>query len=414
LTKITACSLSSIRKGGLNATGFDIVIGNPPYVSYYGNTGSDLSPDEKNHILKIFDSVQKENDRINSMNLFSEKGIRLLKPNGNLAFIVNKTMAVLPSYSFYREYITSNSQFKYLITDLIPFEAIVDCLIFSVENRKPEAEYKFKFYRGDIEKYSWESSSVFNKNKKRELHVPKDDGILDLIDKAPSILSDILTINRGVNIGGCFDVFLNKKKVSSKHHKYLSGTKCIKPYIYDWTESDGYMIFNDKKEKELRANGKTLALGNHDRYTQTKLFIPESAQTIMAAYSDELIYSAYGLLVGTSALGIDHLKYACGLLNSKLITFYSIQKEILRKGNKATPHVGVKGLNGVPIYIDKEQILSLSEIVTKIISAKNSNTNTSALEREMDIRVYHLYKLNFEEAKMIDETLTQKEFQMIK
>lgn len=402
------------ENGGLNSTGFDIVIGNPPYVSYYGNTGSDLSPDEKNHVVKTFDSVQKENDRINSMNLFSEKGIKLLKPNGNLAFIVNKTMAVLPSYSFYREYLTANSQFKYLITDLIPFEAIVDCLIFSVENRKPDPEYKFKFYRGDIKKYSWESNNVFNKNKKRELHVPKDDGLLDVIDKAPSVLSDILTINRGVNIGGCFDVFLSEKKASAKHHKYLSGTKCVKPYIYEWTDSDGYMIFDDKKEKELRANGKTLALGNHDRYIQTKLFIPESAQTIMAAYSEELIYSAYGLLVGTTDLGIDHLKYACGLLNSKLITFYSIQREILRKGNKATPHVGVKGLNGLPIYTDKEHVSSISGLVTKILSAKKPNTDTSTLEREIDIRVYHLYKLNFEEAKMIDETLTEKEFRRFK
>ena len=396
--------------GGLNSTGFDIVIGNPPYVSYYGNTGSDLSIDVKTHIVKSFDSVQKENDRINSMNLFSEKGMKLLKLSGNLAFIVNKTMAVLPSYSFYREYITNNYQFKYVITDLIPFEAIVDCLIFSVENRKPDNEYKFKFYRGNIEKHSWESNNVFNKNKKREFHVPKDDGLLDVIDKAPSVLSEILTINRGVNIGGCFDVFLNEKKVSSKHQKYLSGTKCVKPYFYEWTESDGYMIFDDKKEKELRANGKTLALGNHDRYTQKRLFIPESAQTIMAAFSDELIYSAYGLLVGTTDLGIDYLKYACGLLNSKLITFYCIQKEILRKGNKATPHVGVKGLNGLPIYTDKEHISSLTNIVDKILSAKNSKSDTNALEHEIDIRVYHLYKLTFESAKIIDKTLSENDF----
>jgi tRNA1(Val) A37 N6-methylase TrmN6 len=48
--------------------GFDIVIGNPPYISFYSNNGSDLSPEEKKHIIKVFDSVQKENDRINSIN----------------------------------------------------------------------------------------------------------------------------------------------------------------------------------------------------------------------------------------------------------------------------------------------------------------------------------------------------------
>jgi hypothetical protein len=195
--------------------GFDIVIGNPPYISFYSNTGSDLSPDEKKHIVKVFDSVQKENDRINSMNLFSEKAIKILKQNGNLALIVNKTMGVLPSYSFYREYILENVQFKYVITDLIPFEAIVDCLIFSIEKRKPKTEYSFKFYKGDIVEYTWESIDSFKKNRKYEFHIPKNDGILDLIDKAPNVLSDILVVNRGVNIGGCFEVFLSDKKASS-------------------------------------------------------------------------------------------------------------------------------------------------------------------------------------------------------
>jgi hypothetical protein len=378
--------------------GFDIVIGNPPYISFYSNTGSDLSLDEKKHIVKVFDSVQKENDRINSMNLFSEKGIKILKQNGNLAFIVNKTMGVLPSYSFYREYILENVQFKYAITDLTPFEAIVDCLIFSIEKRKPKTEYSFKFYKGDIVEYTWESIDSFKKNRKYEFHIPKNDGILDLIDKAPNVLSDILVVNRGVNIGGCFEVFLSDKKASSNHYKYLSGTKCVKPYYYEWSASDGYMIFDVKKEKELRATGKTLALGNRERYLQPRLFIPESAQTIMAAYTDELIYSAYGLLVGTSEKGKNYLKYACGILNSKLITFYSIQKEILRKGNKATPHVGVKGLNDIPIYIEKQICSEFAIIVDYITFLKSVLLSDSSyqlmpiyFEQIIDGMVYELY-----------------------
>jgi len=378
--------------------GFDIVIGNPPYISYYGNTGSDLSDDEKKYVVRLFDSVAKESDRINSMNLFSEKGIKLLKPNGNLAFIVNKTMGVLPSYNYYRDYIINNVQFKYVITDLIPFQAIVDCLIFSIENQKPKVEYNFKFYRGDIEEHSLESISVFKKNKKLEFHIPKNDGLLDLIDAAPSILSDILMINRGVNIGGCFDVFLSERKSTAKHFKYLSGTKCVKPYFYEWSESDGYMIFDDKKEKQLRSQGKTLALGNHERYLQPRLFIPESAQTIMAAYSEEQIYSAYGLLVGTTDLGENYLKYSCALLNSKLITFYSIQREILRKGNKATPHVGVKGLNGLPIYNDKGMISKFAKITDFIIYLKMENLSSPSeqlmpayFEQIIDGLVYELY-----------------------
>ncbi len=193
-------------------------------------------------------------------------------------------------------------------------------------------------------------------------------------------------------------MFLSDKKASSNHYKYLSGTKCVKPYYYEWTASDGYMIFDVKKEKELRAIGKTLALGNRERYLQPRLFIPESAQTIMAAYSDELIYSAYGLLVGTSEKGKKYLKYACGILNSKLITFYSIQKEILRKGNKATPHVGVKGLNDIPIYVEKRIVSEFAIIVDYITFLKSvllSNPSYQLMpiyfEQIIDGMVYELY-----------------------
>ncbi|TVR84399.1 MAG: hypothetical protein EA412_00380, partial [Chitinophagaceae bacterium] len=252
----------------------------------------------------------------------------------------------------------------------------------------------FKFYKCDIVEYTWESIKSFKKNRKYEFHIPKNDGLLDLIDKASNVLSDILVVNRGVNIGGCFEVFLSDKKATGNHYKYLSGTKCVKPYYYEWNVSDGYMIFDDKKEKELRATGKTLALGNRERYLQPRLFIPESAQSIMAAYSDELIYSAYGLLVGTSEKGIDYLKYACGLLNSKLITFYSIQREILRKGNKATPHVGVKGLNELPIYVEKSIVNVFATIVDYILLLKKVGYDISIsnyFERLIDASVYEIY-----------------------
>lgn len=395
--------------------GFDIVIGNPPYISYYGNTSSTLSGDEKKYFVNHFDSVQKENDRINSMNLFSEKGLNIIKRNGNLAFIVNKTMAVLPSYSFFRDYFLKNVTFKYSITDLIPFEAIVDCFIFSINNDIPILDYEFKFFKGDIENYSIQTITTFHKNKKKEFHIPKNEAILDAIEKAPSFLSEILTINRGVNIGGCFDFFLSKKKENQKYEKYLSGTKCIKPYNWEWTSDDGYMIFDEKQEKILRTNGKTIALGNHDRYLRPKLFIPESAQKIMVAYTEETIYSAYGLLVGTTELDIMYLKYVCGLLNSTLITYYSIQREILRKGNKATPHVGVKGLNGIPIFQEEKSVKLISKVVDKILFLKSEGKDTTALEQEIDNLVYKLYELTYEEVKVIDPDfgLSKAEYEAI-
>ena len=52
------------------------------------------------------------------------------------------------------------------------------------------------------------------------------------------------------------------------------------------------------------------------------------------------------------------------------------------------------------------------DLVNKILAAKKANpqADTSSDERRIDLLVYHLYGLTFDEAKVIDESLTEEEF----
>ena len=378
--------------------GFDIMIGNPPYISYYGNTGSTLSDSEREFIVENYDSVVKKNDRINSMNLFTELGINKLKSEGNISFIVNKTMGVLPSYVNVRKHFISNYKINYLISNLDPFEAIVDCLIFSFTKKEPPAEYFFNYFDGNLNISTRLSINNIINNAKFEFHFSKYRSILEKFNSADSSLGEEITINRGVNIGGCFEEFLSPNKKTKDYHKYLSGTKCINEFLYDWTEEDGYMLFDMDKEKLLREKGKTMTLGRHERFLGDKLFIPESGQKIMAAICFEKMYSAYGLLVGTSD-SIENLKYVCALLNSKLISFYCIEKEILRKGNKATPHVGVRGLNSLPIFSNPSCKKELVSIVDKILESGDISTYKS----EIDKLIYSMYNISDSQIEIINE-----------
>ena len=379
--------------------GFDIVIGNPPYVSYFSNTGSELSKNEREFLVRIYDGVKKTNDRINTMNLFIERGNKLLKQGGVLSYIVNKTFAVLPSYVEPRKYFLDNAKIEYLITNLDPFDAIVDCVVFGSIRQKPKVTYKLKWYKGNLEDYSVKSSEQFVKNSKLELHFSDNHFAVTKIEKASSKLSELITVNRGVNIGGCFEHFLSQERINKDYHKYLSGTRAIKRYSYKWEkEKDGYFIFDLKLEQKLRAKGATLVLGDANRYLVPRLFIPESGQYLMAAYCDEKMYSAYGLMVGTTTAEDEDLKYPCALLNSKLFTFYATEKEILRKGNKATPHVGVKGLNSIPVYkvksTTKNIFIRLVDYVTEegnAIGSTNELDNYEDLCKIIDGCVYELY-----------------------
>lgn len=406
---------------------FDIVIGNPPYVSYYSNTGSTLTKEQRKYFVNNYDSVIKENDRINSMNLFTERGLKLLNNEGILTYIVNKTFAVLPSYSEIRKYLLKSGEFNFLVSGLDPFKAIVDCVVFGITKSQKD-NYSVRWHNGDLENYEYVSVEQFSKNRNFELHSSKDNLIISKIENAKNILADILTINRGVNIGGQFDLFLSNHKKDSEYYKFIAGIKSLNKYSYKWDEkSDCYFKFDQNLESRLRSQGSTMVLGNPERYLSEKLFIPESAQHLQASYVKERVYSAYGIMVGTQVNSEYDIKYACALINSKLFTFYAIEKEILRKGSKATPHVGVKGLKSIPIHLvsNKSQsvfikivdyILFLNNLeIEKAINEFVPNSHIAQLfEEVIDALVYELYfEEDFKKAGIEFMKYAQKDFKSI-
>lgn len=397
--------------------GFDIVIGNPPYISYYSNTGSQLTIFERKTYVSQYKNITKSNDRINSMNLMIERGLSLLCLNGNLSYIVNKTFSVLPSYINVREYIIKNYKIEYIVQDLSPFEAIVDCIVIGIKNYSYNTDYKMRLVSPDLKTSKSASISFVRENRLKEFIVSDNITIIKKIEKQPLKLCNILIVNRGMNIGGCFSSFLSTTCKGKLYRRYLPGTANISYYTYRWEESDGWAKFDQQIERELKLAGKTLALGDPSRYDKPRLFIPESSQTLVAAYCDEEYYSGYGLMVGTAVdTNTKSLKYACALLNSKLLTFYALRKEILRKGNKATPHVGVKGLSSIPVpKISKEQLLMITKIVDKIIDIKklNNEVDISTYLSQIDNIIYKLYELTYDEILIVDPQtpITRKEYE---
>ncbi len=346
-----------------------------------------------------------------------EKGLSLLCLNGNLTYIVNKTLSVLPSYVNVRSYIIENYKIKYIVQDLSPFEAVVDCIVIGIMSESDNKDYKMKLVSPDLKMSKFISISFVKDNRLKEFAVSDNVTIIKKMEKQPLKLHNILVINRGMNIGGCFSSFLSTTCKGKLYRRYLPGTANISYYTYRWEESDGWAKFDQRIERELKSAGKTLALGDPNRYNKPRLFIPESSQTLIAAYCDEEYYSGYGLMVGTAVdTNTKSLKYACALLNSKLLTFYALRKEILRKGNKATPHVGVKGLSSIPVpKISKEQLSMITKVVDKIIDIKklNNEVDISTYLSQIDNIIYKLYELTYDEILIVDPqtSITREEYE---
>ena len=80
------------------------------------------------------------------------------------------------------------------------------------------------------------------------------------------------------------------------------------------------------------------------------------------------------------------------------------------------PRVSMKMLKQIPIpKVDENEMHTLISLVDSILSTKKAEpqTDTSALENEIDKQVYHLYGLTYDEVLIVDpETgITKEEYE---
>lgn len=114
--------------------GFDIIIGNPPYVST-----------KKVNKLNYKDELQKEFGFIDDLyNHFTCKQFSLLKENGILSYITSNTFFTIQSKLNMRKLLQSK-YIKEIIVTPRAFNALVDTSIFIVKNIDKEENYKLNF-----------------------------------------------------------------------------------------------------------------------------------------------------------------------------------------------------------------------------------------------------------------------------
>ena len=105
--------------------GFDIVIANPPYVSWYSKQARVLDNEMEKALRTNYKFLQGESTklRINSAMFFMEKGFYLLKHEAFIIYIQDLNVLENPFKSI-RKYVTDNFKLNELITGLKAFENV--------------------------------------------------------------------------------------------------------------------------------------------------------------------------------------------------------------------------------------------------------------------------------------------------
>jgi hypothetical protein len=423
--------------------GFDVVIGNPPYVR------QEIAGLDRESFQKRFKSFSGKADLYV---YFYEQGINLLKHKGVLCFITSSKFIKAGYGKPLLAFISDYSEIKNVIdfNDLPVFNGITTYPVVISTLKGKSNSYNFKFYSLDElptssleELLSRKTSKVFTKNEfvKSDYKFIDDDNfqILSKIKNNSVELkeycgSPVVGIKTGLN-----DAYIVHENIQNtkpyifgrdikKYQLVISNKRIIFPYDEDFVliptsklgDAKDFLIKN-KKELSNRAiikEGLLKGMKQWYEYQQINKTIEfDKPYIIFPNVSLGNNFSiASNVVVDMTAfiLKSDSL-YLLAILNSKLTEYLMQIWGIERRGGYH--EYKTQYVEKLPIKkIQESQQQPFIIRVEKIISLKKKNHDTTSLEKEIDVLVYHLYELTYDEVKIIDKDfwLSEEEYEKIK
>ena len=370
--------------------GFDIVIGNPPYVNI-ANIEDDLY---RNQLKSIFRSTRNKCDLYA---YFIEKSFQLTSKSGIVAFIVPVTWKATDSFSKLREIIFKEHSVQQVVNlDMGVFKAIVQpmIVIFSAEHK---TDYFIKIYNKKFGfLYDIGISEIFNSSTlSLDTETPfYEKKLLQKIEQVDNRLGNIIKFSRGIKTSDD-KRFIGYEQKNSEYKKVYRG-RHIRPYCFEWAGE--YIWYRPDLMKE-----KVGCLPHSSAFFEVpeKLVMQRIGLQLSVAYDDKQNYFLDTTNVSRhESINKNYsLKFLCGLLNSKLVNFWYTRKYKL-------PTIGGYELDSIPVpeVLPKQQ-LPIINLVSQILQLKNKDheADITALQYQIDQRVYELYGLTEEEIAAIKE-----------
>ncbi len=424
--------------------GFDIVIGNPPYIQL-SKDGGRLGNLYQNCDFKTFARTG------DIYQLFYEKGMALLtEAQGNLAFITSNSWMRARYGEKLRSFLSAeHSPLRLIDMGKDAFEAIVDTNILLAGKGNTEQEFKAVDMDSVPEKHFPPAGQYWSEiqpvgDMAWSILSPAAQKIRAKIEQIGTPLKEWdISINYGIKTGfneafiidtSRRDELVAQDPKSAEIIKPVLRGRDIKAYEHHWAEKwiiatfpalkisiDDYPAVKNHLlafgKDRLEQAGKKLSndtisrkkTGNkwfetqdqiayHAEFAKEKLIWIELVDRGRFAYDDKAIYCEATTFIMTG----NSTKYLCAILNSGLAHWCLSQ---------VAPTSGMGTLRWKKIYIEKIPVPLLdkpreqpfTELADKIIKAKQQAQDTTALEAEINQQVYKLYNLTADEIKIIED-----------
>lgn len=421
--------------------GFDVVIGNPPYVQV-----QKIEEHKKKELeQQKFETYERTGDLYQ---LFYEQGIKGLKKKGTISFITsnkwmrtnygvgtrtffskNTTPISVVDFGMAQNFESATTYTNIFIgrknggTHKIPICRIQDDfkdpsqlnayvqanaifidnpdgdawiahsrqeyeLIQKIEKQgEPISKWEIKINRGVLTGYN--EAFIITKAQR--------DAIIAEDPKSAEIIKPIL---RGEDIKAYVPEYADLYLINSHNGIKQTGVKPINvekdyPAVFKWLSQFEKQLIKRQDKGDHWTNLRNCAY--LEEFSKPKIIYPNMTKYLPFVYDETGIVTNQKCFI----LSGEHLKYLTGVFNSTLWKFAFKDRFPELLGD--TYELSKVFFDKIPIKKPvKDFEKTISEKVDEIIKKKKSNQDTTALEREIDVLVYKLYDLSYEEVKVID------------
>ncbi|EAJ1826637.1 class I SAM-dependent DNA methyltransferase [Campylobacter coli] len=449
-----------------NFKGFDLIIGNPPYIKEAENK-------------ELFTNTKKLRTYQGKMDIwyhFVGRGFDILKNNGYLAFIATNNWVTNSGAKKLRNIVLEESQILSLVdfSSFMVFDsASIQTMIMSFQKTKPPKNYEFHFAKITTQTPIYEDALSLLKNEKTQnneilkinltpkkfidktLNFTKSDyeELFNKIQKYGKFYLEEKEVANGIhphydfinnrinsNHNFAFKIGQGIFGLSEEEKEKLKLTKLENNLVKPYYDTQNFLKFFFKKNNHqwlIYTNSSFKNPNSMDDYPNLKKHLDKFQNVITSdnkpyglhrardekfftgsprivalrkcvgepkfSYVDFDCYvSATFYVIKTQRINV---KYLTAILNSKLVAFWLKHKGKMQGNNYQIDKEPLLNIPIVTINSKNQKIADeLINLVDEILKAKeqDKNANTQELENKINSLVYKLYNLTEDEIKIIE------------
>lgn len=390
--------------------GFDVVIGNPPYIDIKA-----LPPKAVHSYFQLFTTAR---NRINLYALFIEKGYTLISKNGILSLIIPNSLLVGESYTKLRQLILPDLTAVVKLPDGVFENATVETMLLFVERNSTRTTVAAAIY-GNSEQIDFMNvryNSFLKKgwlaNQESRFSIfatAADDRICAKMEEAKVVFEDIAEFCLGLTP---YDKYKGHSQELIESRHFHSDRKLNTDYVplISGANITPYAI-SDAVSEWLNYGPWLGAPRDRRFFTEERIIVRQIASgrppRIFAGYTTKALYhSQIGFAILAKRKAEVSLKVLLALLNSKLLNYYH-ERRFLDREKITFQKVLIANVRKFPLPVPSPKASTeISHLIDEILHLREMDfsSDTRTLEHEIDQQIYTLYGLTPEDIAFVEGT----------